>query len=157
MPGCDVGRVAAVSRYEPVQPWELRRYRSVRKGVEALRNVVLVLFHGHGVRDGGSYVRRRQRGGSAWSLHAVGRATDFMVTSTAIGDLLAGVLVARAEPCGICEVIWNRHRWTPERGWVPYHGVNPHTDHVHVGMTVAVADSAATLADLQRWFSAALT
>lgn len=156
MPGRRVERVAVVT-YQPVQSWELRRHRGARKGAEALKNVILVLFHGHGVRNGGIYVRRRQRGGSAWSLHAVGRAVDFMVPNKPIGDLLAGVLTARAEGLGVGEVIWYRRRWTTERGWQPYRGVNGHLDHVHVGLELDVADSAATLENLQRWFAGVLT
>lgn len=145
-----------MARYEPVERWELRRHRGERKGTRALLDVLLVLFHAHGARSGGIYNRRRVRGGSSWSLHAVGRAADVMVNRTDIGDLIAGVVVARAEGLGVCEVIWNRKRWTPEAGWQPYRGANLHLDHVHIGQTVAVADSPASLEQLHAWFAAVL-
>lgn len=146
-----------MARYEPVEAWELRRWRGERKGMRALMDVLLVLFHAQGARNGGIYVRRRQRGGSAWSLHAVGRAGDVMVPSTNVGDFLATVVVTHAEALGVCEVIWNRRRWAQPTGWVPYHGVNPHTDHVHIGLAVSVADSPASLDQLHQWFGAVLT
>lgn len=145
-----------MSRYEAVQRWELRRHKGERKGTRALLDVLLVLFHAHGARSGGIYNRRLVRGGSSWSLHSVGRACDVMVQRQDIGDLIAGVVVARAEGLGVCEVIWNRRRWTPERGWVGYAGTNPHTDHVHIGQTISVADSPASLEQLHAWFAAVL-
>lgn len=35
---------------------------------------------------------------------------------------------------GIQEVIFNRRIWTSEGGERVYSGVNPHTDHVHIGL-----------------------
>lgn len=146
-----------MAKYQPVAPWELRRWKSERKGMRALMDVLLVLFNQAGARNGGIFVRRRQRGGSAWSLHAVGRAGDVMVPSTGVGDMIAAAVVAHATPLGVCEVIWNRRRWTEPTGWQPYHGVNPHTDHVHIGITAEVADSPASLESLHDWFAAYLT
>lgn len=140
--------------YEPVTGGELLRNRGPRHGVQAFADVILFAFTQAGVKMGGIYNRRRQRGGSSWSLHAVGRAVDFMVPTTQVGDFLAAVIVKAATQCGVCEIIWNRRRWTAERGWQAYHGSNPHTDHVHVGFTRDLADSASTTEALHKWFGA---
>lgn len=146
-----------MAAYEKVESWEIRRTRGERKGTRALLDVLLVLFHAQGVRSGGIYNRRRQRGGSAWSLHAVGRAMDLMVPSTDIGTFVANVVVAHADALGVGEVIFNRRRWTERTGWHVYSGVNPHLDHVHIGQTIAVADSPASLESLHQWFGSVLT
>jgi peptidoglycan hydrolase-like protein with peptidoglycan-binding domain len=39
-----------------------------------------------------------------------------------------------AKRFGINYIIWNRQMWRaydPARGWAPYYGVSPHTDHIH--------------------------
>ena len=39
-----------------------------------------------------------------------------------------------AKRFGINYIIWNRQMWRaydPGRGWAPYYGVSPHTDHIH--------------------------
>ncbi len=41
---------------------------------------------------------------------------------------------AMAKRFGINYIIWNRQMWRaydPGRGWAPYYGVSPHTDHIH--------------------------
>lgn len=141
--------------YEPVKAWELVRFRGPRKGVQALHDVIVVMYHAFGATSGGIYNRRSVRGGTSWSLHAVGRAFDIMVP-TALGDVLFTRLISVADKLGICEIIWNRRRWTPEHGVQVYNGVNPHTDHLHVGMTTAVADSDHTRDELVAWDTAVL-
>jgi len=65
-------------------------------------------------------------------------------------------LIAAADACGVCEIIWNRQRWSGDTGAVtPYKGANPHVDHVHFGMTIDVASHPDT-ADLRKWFSSFL-
>lgn len=144
-------------RYEPVTTWELIRYHSARKGTKALMDVLLYLFHANRVTNQGIYVRRRQRGGSAWSLHAVGRSGDLGIPNIPTGTIIAELLVRRAGELGVCEVIFNRRRWTPESGWRHYSGVNPHTTHIHFGNTRAMADSPLTTDALARKFATALT
>ena len=39
---------------------------------------------------------------------------------------------------GIMYIIWNHKMWRaydPGRGWAPYSGVSPHTDHIHFSFT----------------------
>jgi hypothetical protein len=39
--------------------------------------------------------------------------------------------VKRVERWRIVRIIWNRQQWKPDRGWYPYTGTSPHTDHLH--------------------------
>jgi Extensin-like protein C-terminus len=39
--------------------------------------------------------------------------------------------VRRVEKWKIVRIIWNRQQWKPDRGWYPYTGSSPHTDHLH--------------------------
>lgn len=135
--------------YQAVTRSELKTKTSPRPGVRAFHDVVCFAMHAKGVRSGGIYNRRSVRGGLSWSLHAVGRAADFMCATKA-GDELFLRCVAAAKACGISEVIWKRQRWTAEKGVRPYRGSNPHLDHVHVGFTVDFADRPNT-PDLRKW------
>ncbi|WP_392544832.1 peptidoglycan-binding protein [Oryzobacter telluris] len=80
--------------------------------------------------------------------HGEGRALDWMINASNPDQLaLANALTrwlaapdnqgragAMAKRFGINYIIWNRQQWrayAPERGWVPYYGVSPHTDHIH--------------------------
>lgn len=78
--------------------------------------------------------------------HKAGRALDFMVYDNGtvlkpgaarpvVGRQISEYLVANHQRLGIWYVIWNRRIWSttrPGKGWIPYDGDNPHTDHVHV-------------------------
>jgi len=85
---------------------------------------------------------------SGVSEHSEGRALDWMHDASnkrekAEADaflkwLLAedehGNSYAMARRLGIMYVIWNKRMWRaydPGRGWAPYSGYSPHTDHVH--------------------------
>jgi peptidoglycan hydrolase-like protein with peptidoglycan-binding domain len=80
--------------------------------------------------------------------HSEGRALDWMLsvnnpTQKAIADSVTTWLSApdaqgrpgaMARRFGIMYIIWNRHMWRaydPGRGWAPYTGPVPHTDHIH--------------------------
>lgn len=136
--------------YQSVTRAELNRWTGPRPGVRAFHDAVLWVRHSAGVRSGGIYNRRRVRGGTSWSLHSVGRAADFMVPNMAAGYDIAFRAIRQARMLGVSEVIFNRRRWTAERGTQPYRGSNPHTDHVHIGFTVDFADRPDTQ-DLRRW------
>jgi len=86
--------------------------------------------------------------GSGPSEHYDGRAWDWMlnvsnpsqeaVAQSVLAWLTApdrnGVQGAMARRFGIMYIIHNRKMWrsyAPERGWAPYYGSSPHTDHVH--------------------------
>lgn len=80
--------------------------------------------------------------------HGEGRALDWMINANNAEQLaLANALTrwlaapdaqgrpgAMAKRFGINYIIWNRQMWRaydPGRGWAPYYGVSPHTDHIH--------------------------
>ncbi|GMA38962.1 peptidoglycan-binding domain-containing protein [Mobilicoccus caccae] len=81
------------------------------------------------------------------SEHHEGRAVDWMLDAAnpahaAVADAFLTQLVAAdgamARRLGIQYVIWNRKTWrayAPERGWTPYTGASPHTDHIHISLT----------------------
>jgi len=51
---------------------------------------------------------------------------------------LAGQL-ARLRDWRIKYIIWDRRIWNPAQGWKPYHGVNPHTSHLHLSVVASPA------------------
>ena len=80
--------------------------------------------------------------------HSEGRALDWMLsvndpTQKAVADSVTQWLTApdaqgrpgaMARRFGIMYIIWNRKMWRaydPGRGWAPYTGSAPHTDHIH--------------------------
>ncbi|GAB48454.1 peptidoglycan-binding domain-containing protein [Mobilicoccus pelagius] len=81
------------------------------------------------------------------SEHHEGRAVDWMLsandpTQKAVAESFLAWLTAnsgeRARRLGVQYVIWNRTMWrayAPERGFAPYSGPNPHTDHIHLSLT----------------------
>lgn len=108
-------------------------------GAKVLMAFVLATFPG--TTDLGIYNNRNVRGGSTLSVHAEGRACDFgCPISGPLGDQLAAWLVDNSSRIGIQQVIWNRRSWNNQRRtWVAYHGVNPHTNHVHAELNRAAA------------------
>ena len=73
--------------------------------------------------------------------HVDGRAIDFMVTDSALGQAVADYLLANAGTLGVRDIIWAQRIWTPERsseGWrfMPSRGsaTADHYDHVHVAV-----------------------
>ncbi len=81
--------------------------------------------------------------------HGEGRALDWMInandpTQLALANAITRWLAApdskgrpgaMAKRFGINYIIWNRQMWRAydtARGWAPYYGVSPHTDHIHI-------------------------
>lgn len=89
----------------------------------------------------GIYNVRNIAGSSKQSLHSEGRAADiylsaFVAVEKALADRLFAVFVDCARSMGLEEVIWNHQIWSHAKSRAHrYTGVNPHTDHVHVGFT----------------------
>ena len=86
------------------------------------------------------------------SEHKEGRAYDWGVNAAnpaqlaMAQELLTWLLAtdgygnrhANARRLGIMYVIWNRQMWkayAPDKGWQPYSGASPHTDHVHFSLS----------------------
>jgi peptidoglycan hydrolase-like protein with peptidoglycan-binding domain len=84
--------------------------------------------------------------------HGEGRALDWMVNAYTSDGLALGNAITRwlsapdsqgrpgamARRFGVNYIIWNRQMWRaydPGRGWAPYTGVSPHTDHIHISFT----------------------
>ena len=81
--------------------------------------------------------------------HGEGRALDWMINANDPAQLALANAITRwlaapdskgragamAKRFGINYIIWNRQMWRaydPARGWAPYYGVSPHTDHIHI-------------------------
>lgn len=100
---------------------------------------------------GGYACRQNTANPAQMSVHAEGRALDWMASAAnpaqrrAVNRFRARLAkdnwrLARA--MGIQELIWNRQIWTSYRhseGWRAYTGPNPHTDHIHIGLNRAGA------------------
>ncbi|MEM9468473.1 MAG: hypothetical protein AAGA90_24100 [Actinomycetota bacterium] len=123
-------------------------------GTIALRDAILEAFRVTEFGDHrdvaptfmGIYNCRPPRGqSSGLSEHGEGRAVDiglnaFDAEDLAVGDQIAEAMVTHADALGIQSVIWNRRVWGYGRWfWRSYGGVNPHTDHLHIGQNWAGA------------------
>lgn len=85
----------------------------------------------------GIYNCRAVRGGTTRSLHSEGRAADLAANAhdpqqRAVMERFVAWLIAHANELGVQYIIWNRRSWHCSKGWRPYTGVSPHTDHAHV-------------------------
>lgn len=94
----------------------------------------------------GAAIRRPPRGVNGQlrrrDVHEEGRAIDAMTSDVAKGDSIADWCVTHAAQLGIQYVIWRRTEWSSSSrspAWEPYSGTNPHTDHVHIEVTPALA------------------
>jgi hypothetical protein len=116
-------------------------------GATALRNELQRRFGGRGE----IFNCRPVRGAKRLSLHGEGRAVDWYrnvadpaeaaeaqrILEWLLGTDAQGNEHALARRMGVQEIIWNRRIWTARRhaeGWRAYSGVNPHTDHIHIGL-----------------------
>jgi monoamine oxidase len=116
-------------------------------GAEALMKAIAARFRGRGE----IFACRPVHGGTRLSLHAEGRAVDWFPTAPADAQRIIDWLLAPdasgndhalARRMGVQDLIFDRRVWTARRhaeGWQPYEGANPHTDHLHIGMTWAGA------------------
>lgn len=127
-------------RYDSAGPWNGGRgcSGSFTPGARALGE------HLTG-RYGGSFqgynCRPNTAAPSMLSVHGTGRAVDFFPPSKAVGDQVAALLVDNWERWGVQMVIWYRRDWTCSNGWTSYGGPNPHTDHIHLELTVPAGQS----------------
>lgn len=102
----------------------------------------LILQNWNGTKDMGIYNCRNVRGGNTLSLHAEGRAIDIGASFSTMQQL-AQWAVDYSGWYGIQEVIFNKKIWSSNKaydGWRTYSGTNPHTDHVHIGLTTEAAN-----------------
>jgi hypothetical protein len=73
--------------------------------------------------------------------HSSGRAIDFMVTDSSLGQALADWARAHASELGLYDVIWAQHIWTPVRSGEGWRSMSDrgsstanHYDHVHIAV-----------------------
>jgi hypothetical protein len=99
---------------------------NVKAWVKAAANEIGPKF---GITDIGGW---RAHGSVPGSLHPKGLALDLMTSNKAKGTQIADYAIANHDRLGITQVIWYRRIWTPAKGWHPYTGPVPHTDHVHL-------------------------
>ncbi|WP_238148979.1 peptidoglycan-binding domain-containing protein [Serinicoccus sediminis] len=108
-------------------------------GARALMSWYLGAYADEGGTNLGIYNCRTVRGGSTTSLHGEGRACDLgNPVGAAWQEQLADLLVDNSAELEIQCVIFNRRIWSnahPNRGWRPYGGRSPHTDHIHAELT----------------------
>ncbi len=95
----------------------------------------------------GGYGIERTCTAGGTSEHKEGRAVDWMLNANipaqkAVADQATAWLTANqgenARRLGVLYIIWNRKMWrayAPEKGWQPYVGDSPHTDHIHTSLT----------------------
>lgn len=116
-------------------------------GAESLKQVLLDAYSPPVTSIGGYDCRDNTANPGEVSIHGVGRALDIMVDSTTpqgkeTGDRIRNLLINNAENVGIQLVIWDRHIWSVNnKGWRPYTGPNPHTDHLHVEINIAASNN----------------
>ena len=93
------------------------------------------------ISETGIYNDRNVAGTSKKSSHAEGRALDIHLSAKdpdqkSLGDQLFRTIVSRARSIGVDNVIWNRQIWSVKHPRPrAYHGLNSHTDHLHVEFT----------------------
>jgi hypothetical protein len=156
-------------KYQGPTSTELRTISGPQPGVQAFADAVMLkLGPTRGLTNLGIYNRRTVRGRKGpltplnASLHAVGRAWDCGVPKGPAGKQLGDELWLRCVDgatrglVGVQEVIWNRQRWTPDKGVRPYKGVDDHTTHLHISFSIDWAQNHAPQADLRRWVWMAL-
>jgi hypothetical protein len=73
--------------------------------------------------------------------HVDGRAIDFMITDSSLGQAVADYVLANAGALGVRDIIWSQRIWTPEQassGWRYMEdrgsATANHYDHVHVAV-----------------------
>lgn len=104
---------------------------NVKPWVASAGNTLGPMF---GIKTIYGYSYRAIEGTTTLSDHAYGLALDFMCGLTT-GNALAAYAMQHASELHIQYIIHNRRIWNIGRaseGWRAYHGLNPHTDHVHI-------------------------
>src|SRR5947209_3262117 len=111
--------------WKQAQPAPLALWRLVHANFPETRNL-------------GIFNDRNVAGTNIKSAHAEGRALDIGLkvskpSQKRLGDGLFQALFETGTHMGLDHVIWNHRIWSREKGGPrAYHGVNPHTDHIHV-------------------------
>lgn len=142
--------MAVGCRYDRAGSWNGGASCSVglKSGTQALGEALRARWGGSW---GGFSCRPNTADTSQLSVHGTGRAVDWFQPSHQAGDEAARWLVENHEKFGIQLVIWDRKDWSCSAldnvpgvgagdGWTPYGGPNPHTDHLHIELTIPAAN-----------------
>ncbi len=122
----------------------------------------LDVFDSFGVRSDGIFNCRAVRGtADTFSCHAEGRALDvgFPLVHdkpNPAGMALVQIIRPLAAQVGVQALIWNRTIWSnksPGMEGRPYHGVDPHTGHVHIELSRTAAEKL-NLKTIRHWLGA---
>jgi hypothetical protein len=136
----------AIDRYAPYQG-QTHCTSEEQPGVVRFRDLVRATYPGV---NAGGILRGCEVGGR--SEHKEGRAWDWTARADVpaqaeqVSDLLSWLLAtdefghphAMARRLGVMYVIWDGRwwaSWDAAKGWQPYTGSSPHTDHVHVSFS----------------------
>jgi hypothetical protein len=93
------------------------------------------------VRNSGIYNHRTVAGTNVLSHLAEGRAIDLGLlvgrpNEKLLGDRLFRIFIDNAAELEVDELIWNHVIWSKQKQFEhSYRGVDPHTNHIHVGYT----------------------
>lgn len=141
--------MAAGCRYDEAGPWlgGSKCRGSLIRGTDELGKY-LARRYGEKIPYQGYACRQNTADASQMSVHGTGRALDFFPQNKTDGDAIAALLAHNHARWGIQLVIWWRRDWQCDQGWTGYTGPNPHTDHLHIELTVPAAgtNTAATYA-----------
>jgi hypothetical protein len=122
-------------RYDEAGPW-LGGRTCAGKFYDGTESLGETLKRKYGGSYGGYACRQNTADSSQLSVHGTGRAIDFFPQSKSEGDAIASWLVANHEKFGIQLVIWWYRDWQCGDGWTTYTGPVPHTDHLHIELTI---------------------
>lgn len=112
---------------------------------------------------GGYSCRQNTADLSQLSVHGTGRALDIMIPEVGssseadndAGDPVGNWLIENAEVIGIQYIIWDQWTWSASRAagskGRAYGGPNPHTDHLHVELSLASSSNTTN------WFAGQVT
>jgi hypothetical protein len=142
--------MAAGCRYDDAPAWNPNLCSGTfTPGAEALGDALIRIF-------GGSYQGYACRPNTAdenrMSVHGTGRAVDYFPESKAKGDAAARWLTVNHVKFGVQLVIWWHQDWSCSAldnvpgvgagdGWTPYGGPVPHTDHLHIELTIPASQN----------------
>jgi hypothetical protein len=83
------------------------------------------------------------------SDHYTGLAIDVMTgsnQSAGKGEMIAQWTLTNAQRLRVKYIIWNhRYNGLDGKGWVPYTGTNPHTNHVHISFLAQGSSSSSNV------------
>lgn len=135
--------------YDPAGPWDggIHCGGGLLAGTRVLGDYLLANFPAIDTY-GGYSCRQNTADATQMSVHGTGRALDLMITMDGTdadndaGDPVAAWLVLHAVEVGVQFIIWDHEDWGGARSapkFRAYTGPVPHTDHIHMELTIVAA------------------